>query len=109
MLFSFSSIPNRTRGNRLPSSIATESPTIPAPITTTSYCPSRITIELSRVSSARSRHAVFVRKRLVEIQYLKTPITDHQRQEFSHIVHDTIRRIKSAEFLPHSGIRFPQN
>jgi hypothetical protein len=52
---------------------------------------------------------VFVRKRLVEIQYLKTTITDDQRQEFSDIVHDTIRRIEGTEFLPHSGIRFPQN
>jgi hypothetical protein len=49
---------------------------------------------------------VFVRKRLVEIQYLKTTITDNQRQDFSDIVHDTIHR--AAEFLPHSGIRFPQ-
>ena len=52
---------------------------------------------------------VFVRKRLVEIQYLQTTITDAQRQEFSDIVHDTIGRIESAQFLPHSGIRFPQN
>ena len=50
-----------------------------------------------------------MRKRLVEIQYLKTTITDDQRQEFSEIVHDTISRIESAQFLPHSGIRFPQN
>jgi len=52
---------------------------------------------------------VFVRKRMVEIQYLRTTITDHQRQEFGHLVEDTIHRIESAEFLPHSGIRFPQN
>jgi len=52
---------------------------------------------------------VFVRKRLIEIQYLKTTITDAQRQEFSDIVHDTIGRIEAAQFLPHSGIRFPQN
>jgi PD-(D/E)XK nuclease superfamily len=52
---------------------------------------------------------VFVRKRLVEIQYLRTTITDEQRREFGHLVEDTIRRIESAEFLPHSGIRFPQN
>src|SRR5438445_12409226 len=52
---------------------------------------------------------VFVRKRLVEIQYLHTTITDEQRQEFGQLVKDTIRRIESAEFLPHSGIRFPQN
>jgi hypothetical protein len=52
---------------------------------------------------------VFVRKRLVEIQYWRTTINDAQRQEFAHLVEDTIRRIESAEFLPHSGIRFPQN
>ncbi len=52
---------------------------------------------------------VFVRKRLVEIQYLRTTITDEQRDEFGHLVEDTVRRIESAEFLPHSGIRFPQN
>ena len=52
---------------------------------------------------------VFVRKRLVEIQYLRTTITDEQRQEFGRLVEDTIRRIESAQFLPHSGIRFPQN
>jgi CRISPR/Cas system-associated exonuclease Cas4 (RecB family) len=52
---------------------------------------------------------VFVRKRLVEIQYFRTVITDEQREEFGHLVHDSIQRIQSAEFLPHSGIRFPQN
>jgi CRISPR/Cas system-associated exonuclease Cas4 (RecB family) len=52
---------------------------------------------------------VFVRKRLVEIQYLQTTITDKQREEFGRLVDATIRRIESAEFLPHSGIRFPQN
>jgi hypothetical protein len=52
---------------------------------------------------------VFVRKRLVEIQYLRTTITDEQRQEFGRLVEDTIGRIESADFLPHSGIRFPQN
>jgi hypothetical protein len=52
---------------------------------------------------------VFVRKRVVEIQYFRTTITDEQRQEFMDLVKDTIRRIESAEFLPHSGIRFPQN
>jgi len=52
---------------------------------------------------------VFVRKRLVEIQYLRTTITEEQRQEFGRLVEDTIRRIESAQFLPHSGIRFPQN
>src|SRR5437868_5599810 len=52
---------------------------------------------------------VFVRKRLVEIQYLHTTITDEQRREFGRLIEDTVRRIESAEFLPHSGIRFPQN
>ncbi len=52
---------------------------------------------------------VFVRKRLVEVQYLRTTITDQQRHEFSQLVEDTVGRIESAQFLPHSGIRFPQN
>ena len=52
---------------------------------------------------------VFVRKSLVEVQYLRTTITDEQRQEFDHLVESTIRRIESADFPPHSGIRFPQN
>jgi hypothetical protein len=52
---------------------------------------------------------VFVRKRLVEVQYLRTSISDQQRQEFGRLVEDTVQRIESAEFLPHSGIRFPQN
>lgn len=52
---------------------------------------------------------VFVRKRMVEVQYLRTMITDEQREEFGRLVEDTIRRIESAQFLPHSGIRFPQN
>ena len=49
---------------------------------------------------------VFVRKRLVEIQYLQTTISDQQRQEFSQLIHSTIAQIEAAEFLPHSGIRF---
>jgi PD-(D/E)XK nuclease superfamily len=58
---------------------------------------------------AEVAQVVFVRKRLVEVQYLRTTITDEQRQEFGHLVEDTIARIESAQFLPHSGIRFPQN
>jgi hypothetical protein len=58
---------------------------------------------------AEVAQVVFVRKRLVDIQYLRTAITDKQRQEFGDLVENTIRRIESAEFLPHSGIRFPQN
>src|SRR5438876_2170685 len=46
---------------------------------------------------------VFVRKRLVEVQYLRTTITDEQRREFGQLVEDTFRRIESAQFLPQSG------
>jgi PD-(D/E)XK nuclease superfamily len=52
---------------------------------------------------------VFVRKRLVEVQYLRATISDEQRQEFAALIDDTVRRIESGLFLPHSGIRFPQN
>jgi hypothetical protein len=52
---------------------------------------------------------VFVRKRLVEIQYLRAVITNEQREEFGRLVEDTIQRIESAHFLAHSGVRFPQN
>jgi len=58
---------------------------------------------------AETAQVVFVRKRLVEVQYLHTTITDEQRAEFGQLVTDTIARIESAQFLPHSGIRFPQN
>ena len=52
---------------------------------------------------------VFVRKSVIEVQYLHTTITDEQRQEFGRLVESTTHRIESADFLPHSGIRFPQN
>jgi len=52
---------------------------------------------------------VFVRKRLVEIQYFHTTISEEQREEFGRLIDDTIRRIEAAQFLPHSGVRFPQN
>ncbi len=52
---------------------------------------------------------VFVRKRLVEVQYLRATISDEQRQEFAALVEDTVQRIESGLFLPHSGVRFPQN
>jgi hypothetical protein len=52
---------------------------------------------------------VFVRKRAVEVQYLKAVITEGQRSQFQTLVDDTVRGIESGMFLPHSGIRFPQN
>jgi len=51
----------------------------------------------------------FVRKRVSEIQYLKTTISDEQRQEYGHLVEATIQQIEAGQFHPHSGIRFPQN
>jgi hypothetical protein len=52
---------------------------------------------------------VFVRKRLPEIQYLRSTISEQQRREFGQLVEDTVAQIEAAQFLPHSGIRFPQN
>ena len=52
---------------------------------------------------------VFVRKRSPEIQYLRTTISNEQREEYGRLVEDTIRQIEAAGFLPHSGIRFPNN
>jgi PD-(D/E)XK nuclease superfamily len=51
----------------------------------------------------------FVRKRFSEIQYLKTTITDKQRQEYGQLVEATVAQIEAGQFPPHSGIRFPQN
>jgi hypothetical protein len=52
---------------------------------------------------------VFVRKRSPEIQYLRASISEEQRQEFGQLVATTIRQIEAGQFVPHSGIRFPQN
>jgi PD-(D/E)XK nuclease superfamily protein len=52
---------------------------------------------------------VFIRKRTPDIQYLRTSISEEQRQEFSQLVEETAGRIEAGQFLPHSGIRFPQN
>jgi hypothetical protein len=52
---------------------------------------------------------VFVRKRLPEIQYLRSTISEQQRREFGQLVEDIVAQIEAAQFLPHPGIRFPQN
>jgi len=52
---------------------------------------------------------VFVRKRTVEVQYLRATITDDQRSDFEALVEDAVHRIEAGLFLPQSGIRFPQN
>ena len=52
---------------------------------------------------------VFVRKNAPEIQYLKTSIDEQQRREFRQLVETTTNQIEAGQFLPHSGIRFPQN
>ena len=51
----------------------------------------------------------FVRKRFSEIQYLTTTISDQQRRDFGQLVTATAHQIESGQFIPHSGIRFPQN
>ena len=51
----------------------------------------------------------FVRKRVSEIQYLKTTISDQQRREFGQLVGATVSQIEAGQFPSHSGIRFPQN
>jgi len=51
----------------------------------------------------------FVRKKVPEIQYLKATISDQQRDEFGLLVEATVSLIEAGQFLPHSGIRFPQN
>src|ERR1700682_344294 len=52
---------------------------------------------------------VFVRKRAPEIQYLRAPISEEQRQEFGRLVETTTNQIEAGHFNSHSGIRFPQN
>jgi PD-(D/E)XK nuclease superfamily len=52
---------------------------------------------------------VFVRKHSPEVQYLRTTITDDQRLQFGQLIEETVRRIEAGQFLPRSGIRFPQN
>src|SRR5712691_9836111 len=46
---------------------------------------------------AEVAEVVFVRKRLVEVQYLRTTITDDQRQEFASLVQETVRHIESGQ------------
>jgi len=52
---------------------------------------------------------VFIRKNAPEVQYLKTSIDEDQRREFGELVETTVDQIEAGHFLPHSGIRFPQN
>jgi len=52
---------------------------------------------------------VFVRKNAPEIQYLKPSIDEEQRREFGRLVETTVNQIEAGQFLPHSGIRFPQH
>jgi hypothetical protein len=50
--------------------------------------------------TAEVAEVVFVRKHLVEVQYLRTAISENQRQEFAALVENTIQQIESAHFLP---------
>ncbi len=51
----------------------------------------------------------FVRKSQPEIQYLRTTISEEQRQQYAQLVEQTIGQIEASHFPSHSGIRFPQN
>jgi hypothetical protein len=53
--------------------------------------------------------AVFVRKSMPEIQYLKATISEEQRKEYGSLVEQMVGQIESGHFSAHSGIRFPQN
>ena len=53
--------------------------------------------------------AVFVRKQAPEIQYLRATISEEQRREYGGLVETTVAQIEAGQFVPHSGIRFPQN
>ena len=50
-----------------------------------------------------------LRKRIPEIQYLKTSISEKQLEEYGELVEEPVSQIEAGHFLPHSGIRFPQN
>ena len=52
---------------------------------------------------------VFVRKNHPEIQYLRATISEEQRQDYGRLVETAVAQIGAGQFLPHSGIRFPQN
>ena len=52
---------------------------------------------------------VFVRKAHPEIQYVRTTISEEQRQGYGRLVETVVAQIGAGQFLPHSGIRFPQN
>ena len=53
---------------------------------------------------------VFVRKRLVEVQYLRATISEEQRQEFATLVDDVPSDGSNPDCSCRiSGIRFPQN
>src|SRR5258706_13509529 len=52
---------------------------------------------------------VFVRKHAPEIQYLRAPISEEQRQEFDRLVVTTTNQIESGHFNSQTGIGLPQN
>jgi len=57
----------------------------------------------------RSRPNCFRAQAAGRSSVLSATISEQQRQEFASLVDDTVRRIDSGWFLPHNGIRFPQN
>ena len=67
-------------------------------------CETLVTTGLAIVAGEITTNAQFDVQEVV-----RTTITDAQREECGELVQSTIHRIESSDFLPHSGIRFPQN
>ena len=57
----------------------------------------------------RLLEVVFVRKRAWKCSTCTPRSPNNSGNEFETLVEDTVRRIEAGMFLPHSGIRFPQN
>jgi CRISPR/Cas system-associated exonuclease Cas4 (RecB family) len=58
---------------------------------------------------ARVGLVVFVRKRVPEIQYLVSEITEQQRRDFEELAREVITQIEAGRLPRHCGIRFPNN
>jgi len=57
---------------------------------------------------AEVAQVVFVRKRLVEVQYLHTTITDEQRREFGHLLKTRSGGSSRPNFCPTAAFAFPR-
>jgi hypothetical protein len=52
---------------------------------------------------------VFVRRRTVEVPYLRARIREEQCRDFESLVKEMVNRLESGMFPPWGGIQFPQN